>query len=146
MPINLTQGLLTAVILKPRALPTNTLVSAAALSAAMPGLLGLLLPLLLIKNNKEGTPPAGPLPTTTPIIKLEVVPDVVGQTEAKALEQFKATRFAVEVQPALVKGSASGIVLSQEPAGKTLFEEGNTVVLFVQRDDASVGGKGNKTA
>ena len=62
MSINLIQGALTAVILQPRKLPTDKVVAAAAMSAVMPGLLGMLLPLLLLNQFKTAAqqPAAAP--------------------------------------------------------------------------------------
>ena len=126
MAINLMQGLLTAVILQPRKLPSNQLFAAAGMSAAMPGLLGMLVPLLLVRNSGKTAP------VPAPPEELLAVPDVVGRTEKEALAMLTGLSFKVEVKAATVKGGVPGSVIHQQPASGTLGPKGSTVVLSVQ--------------
>lgn len=133
MPINLMQGLFTAVILKPRKLPQEKVIAASALSATLPGLWGLALPFLLLKDTK--LVPAQPVtPTPGPVTVLEAVPDVMGMDQAKALLAFQGIELKAELQLAQVKEGKSGTVVAQQPPARMLIAKGSTVVLFVQRE------------
>ena len=133
MPINLMQGLFTAVILKPRKLPQDKVIAASALSATLPGLWGLALPFLLLEDTKPV--PAQPVtPTPGPVTVLEAVPDVMGMDQAMALLAFQGIELRAELQLAQVKEGTSGTVVAQQPPARMLIAKGSTVVLFVQRE------------
>ena len=133
MPINLMQGLFTAVILKPRKLPKDKVIAASALSATLPGLWGLALPFLLLKDTKPA--PAQPVtPTPGTVTVLEAVPDVIGMDQAQALLAFQDIELKAELQLAQVKEGKPGTVVAQYPPARMLIAKGSTVVLFVQRE------------
>ena len=133
MAFNVMQGLFTAVILKPRKLPQDKVIAASALSATLPGLWGLALPFLLLKDSKPAS--AQPVsPAGGPVTVLEAVPDVMGMDQAKALLAFQGIELKAELQLAQVKDGKPGTVVAQQPPPRMLIAKGSTVVLFVQRE------------
>ncbi len=126
MAINLTQGLLAAVALRPRNLPKEKLFAAAGLAAAMPGPLGLLLPLLLVKDDKAAVAQIRP-------VEFVELPNVIDRSEVEAIQELKDLGFVVDPpRAAHVKGAQAGLVVAQEPMGPLRVVKGSHVVLFVQ--------------
>jgi membrane peptidoglycan carboxypeptidase len=92
------------------------------------------------------TPSASPSPSPSPTPAQKKVPDVVGKERSDAAARLRAAGFRVSPSFELVRDHRQDdIVLSQNPPGDTLADEGSTVAIIVgkfRRNGNLPGGQG----
>ncbi|MCR5054616.1 MAG: Stk1 family PASTA domain-containing Ser/Thr kinase [Lachnospiraceae bacterium] len=66
------------------------------------------------------------------------IPDVVGMTEASAINMLKDAGFKYSTEYAVSDSVQQGQVISQNPAGKSYGKEGDTITLFVSSGKETV--------
>jgi beta-lactam-binding protein with PASTA domain len=135
MAINLMQGALAAVILQPRKLPGNKLLAASAMAAALPGLPGMLLPLLLVKNVRGGATTTngngnGNGTSTT-------VPKVTGLAAPDAVYLLNSAGLQAEFLHDNRRNHGDNYVHQQVPRPGETVEIDSTVELVVDADRAT---------
>jgi beta-lactam-binding protein with PASTA domain len=154
MSINMMQGALAAVILQQRKVTGNKLAAGAALAAVMPGVPGLLVPVLMTQNSATnkggpGTSAGSVTVVTTGPTTFVRVPHVEGM-------QAEAAKQAIEeanLEPEIVldhnhRTSAQDVVYTQTPTANAYVEEQSTVELLVRAPEhvPSVTGLGLEKA
>lgn len=140
MSINLMQGALAAVLLQQRKVAGSKLAAGAAFAAVMPGLPGLLLPVVMAQNSAAtsnttgvsvigGAGDAGTRPAD-----FVQVPDVAGMPVDLATQAIEAAGLAPEIildrnQHA---GTKQDTVYTQSPAADSFVAKQSTVDIVVQ--------------
>lgn len=67
-----------------------------------------------------------------------VIPDVMGETEAKATEKLKGEGFKVEVNEVFDQGKEVDVVVQQDPVAGTEVKKGRQVSIWVNKGPSSV--------
>ncbi|MCF2533200.1 PASTA domain-containing protein [Yinghuangia soli] len=75
-------------------------------------------------------PSSEPPPSSTPPT-LVSVPDVTGETEARAIRELRAAGFEPTVVRRAANGAKAGTVWSQNPKGSTMAPKGSQVTIYV---------------
>ncbi|MBK6005003.1 PASTA domain-containing protein [Ramlibacter ginsenosidimutans] len=140
MSINVMQGALAAVLMQQRKVPRDKLAAGAALAAIMPGLPGLLVPVLMTQNGASASTgtgsSAGSLPAgnsgsaRTTFVR---VPPVQGMPVEFARQAIEDANLVAEVVPDRNhRSSTLDVVYTQTPEANSYVEEKSTVELLVQ--------------
>jgi beta-lactam-binding protein with PASTA domain len=139
MSFNLMQGALAAVMLQQRNVTGNQLAAGAALAAVMPGMPGLLVPVLMTQKgtspangNGNGTVSVGTtVGSTSTFVK---VPNVQGLPADLAKQTIEDVNLVAEIVPDRNPHASAtqDAVYSQTPDANSYAEEQSTVELLVQ--------------
>lgn len=133
MPIDSTNLFVSLAILQNRGVARDKMLAASVGAALIPGLMGLVLPLVVARN--EGRSGAGTGSGSDPGT-LTAVPPVIGKTQADAETSLTESLLVPVVQSSFIVDSSDnpateGIVVDQDPAADEYVQTGSKVTIIV---------------